>query len=124
MTKLLKQTLNIRKFQNFANLLIPVKIHKIWGEIQGFPAKRTKHFLQDFQCRHGAGGGWIFSGIAHLYCLKSIPWRLAEFYYNRGLQRPYTGTCIIMQETINKFLYPVIMFLKGKTHQLDFEERD
>ena len=36
--------------------------------------------------------------------LKSIPWRLAEFYYNTGLQRPYSGTCTILQRTINKFL--------------------
>ena len=30
--------------------------------------------------------------------LKSVPWTLAEFYFNRGLQIPYTGTCIILQK--------------------------
>ena len=32
---------------------------------------------------------------------KSIPWRLGEFYYNTGQQRPYSSTCVIMQETVN-----------------------
>ena len=45
--------------------------------------------------------------------LKSIPWRLAEFSYNRGLQ-----------ETINGFLCPVIAFLKSEAHQLNFDGRD
>ena len=49
--------------------------------------------------------------------LKSIPWRLAEFYYNRDLQRPYTGTSTILQETINLFLCPFIIFLESITHQ-------
>ena len=30
---------------------IPVKIHKIWRKIYGFPVMLTKHLLQDFQCR-------------------------------------------------------------------------
>ena len=54
--------------------------------------------------------------------LKSIPWRLAEFYYNRGLQRPYTGPCTILQETINGFFSPLIVFLTVK-HQLNFQGR-
>ena len=55
--------------------------------------------------------------------LKPIPWRLAEFYYKRGLQIPYTGA-YTMQETINRFLCPLTVFLKSKTHQLNFEGRD
>ena len=55
--------------------------------------------------------------------LKFISWHLAEFYYNRDLQRPYTGTCTILQEMINGFLCPFIIFLKSKTHQLNFEGR-
>ena len=30
--------------------------------------------------------------------LQSVSWILAEFYFNRGLQRLYTGTCIILQK--------------------------
>ena len=30
--------------------------------------------------------------------LKSTLWRFAEFYYNGGLQRPYTDTCTILQK--------------------------
>ena len=54
--------------------------------------------------------------------LKSVPWTLAEFYFNRGLQRPYTGTCIILQKTINGFLCLLIVFLKSKTHQLNLKD--
>ena len=54
--------------------------------------------------------------------LKSTPWRLAEFYYNRGLWRPHTHTSIIMQETINKVLCPFIGFLKSKAHQLNLKD--
>ena len=56
--------------------------------------------------------------------LKSIPWRLAEFYHNRGLQRLYTSTCTILQETINGFLCPLIVSLDSEIHQLNFEGRD
>ena len=38
--------------------------------------------------------------------------------FNRGLQRLYTGTCIILQKTINGFLCLLIVFLKSKTYQL------
>ena len=55
--------------------------------------------------------------------LKSIPWTLAEFYFNRGLQRPDTGTCTILQKMVNGFLCLLIVFLKSKTHQLNFEGR-
>ena len=50
--------------------------------------------------------------------LQSVSWILAEFYFNRGLQRLYTGTCIILQKTINGFLCLLILFLKSKTYQL------
>ena len=50
--------------------------------------------------------------------LQSVSWILAEFYFNRGLQRLYTGTCIIPQKTINGFLCLLIVFLKSKTYQL------
>ena len=53
---------------------------------------------------------------------KSVPWVLAEFYFNRGLQRLYTGTCIILQRTVNGFLCLVIVFLKSKTHQLNLKD--
>ena len=33
----------------------------------------------------------------------SVPWVLAEFYFNRGLQRLYTGTCIILQKQLTGF---------------------
>ena len=50
--------------------------------------------------------------------LQSVSWILAEFYFNRGLQRLYTSTCIILQKTINGFLCLLIVFLKSKTYQL------
>ena len=55
--------------------------------------------------------------------LWSVPWVLAEFYFNRGLQRLYTGTCIILQKkAINGFLCLLIVFLKSKTHQLNLKD--
>ena len=45
-------------------------------------------------------------------CLQSVSWILAEFCYNRSPQGPYTGTCTILQETINGFLCPLIVFRK------------
>ena len=30
--------------------------------------------------------------------VKSVPWTLAEFFFNGGLQRLYTGTCTILQK--------------------------
>ena len=50
--------------------------------------------------------------------LQSVSWILAEFYFNRGLQRLYTGICIILQKTINGFLCLLIVSLKSKTYQL------
>ena len=50
--------------------------------------------------------------------VQSVSWILAEFYFNTGLQRLYTGTCIILQKTINGFLCLLIVFLKSKTYQL------
>ena len=46
--------------------------------------------------------------------LKSVPWTLAKFYFNRGLQRPYTGTFTILQKTINGFFVCLLFFLKVK----------
>ena len=42
--------------------------------------------------------------LAQQDTLQSVSWILAEFYFNRGLQKLYTGTCIILQKTINRFL--------------------
>ena len=56
--------------------------------------------------------------LAKAIKLQSVSWILAEFYFNRGLQRRYTGTCIILQKTINGFLCLLIVFLKSKTYQL------
>ena len=50
------------------------------------------------------------------------PMVLAEIYFSRGLQRLYTGTCIILQKTINGFLCLLIVFLKSKTHQLNLND--
>ena len=50
--------------------------------------------------------------------VQSVSWILAEFYFNRGLQRLYTGTCIILHKTINRFLCLLVVFLKSKTYQL------
>ena len=30
--------------------------------------------------------------------LKFVPWTLVEFYFSRGLERPSTGTCTILQK--------------------------
>ena len=70
------------------------------------------------------GTSEVFASISGTKCtiicqiLQSISWILAEFYFNRGLQRLYTGTCIILQKTINWFLCLLIVFLKSKTYQL------
>ena len=44
--------------------------------------------------------------------LQSVSWILAERCYNRSPQGSYTGTCTILQETINGFLCPLIVFRK------------
>ena len=54
--------------------------------------------------------------IVNVVQLQSVSWILAEFYFSRGLQRLYTGTCIILQKTINGFLCLLIVFLKSKTY--------
>ena len=56
--------------------------------------------------------------IVAIRALQSVSWILSEFYFNRGLQRLYTGTYIILQKTINRFLCLLIVFLKSKTYQL------
>ena len=61
---------------------------------------------------------WLKTYINFNTQLQSVSWFLAEFYFNRGLQRLYTGTCIILQKTINGFLCLLIVFLKSKTYQL------
>ena len=58
---------------------------------------------------HWGGGGLIASPDNQL---QSVSWILAEFCYNRSPQGPYTGTCTILQETINGFLCPLIVFRK------------
>ena len=58
----------------------------------------------------------------HRWVLKSILWTLVEFYFSRGLQRPYTGTCINLQKIINGFFCLLILFLKSKTHQLNLKD--
>ena len=66
----------------------------------------------------GPHSSYIFFRLRLLF-LQSVSWILAEFYFNRGLQRLYTGTCIILQKkTINGFLCLLIVFLKSKTYQL------
>ena len=54
--------------------------------------------------------------------LQSVSWILAEFCYYWSPQGPYTGTCTILQETINGFLCLLIVFLKSKTHQLNLKD--
>ena len=56
--------------------------------------------------------------------LKSIPWRLAEFYYNRGLQRPFLVLAQSSKKQLTGFFNHVLFFLKSKTPQLSFEECD
>ena len=51
-----------------------------------------------------------------------VPWVLAEFYFNRGLQRLYTGTCIILQKQLTGFFCLLIVFLKSKTHELNLKD--
>ena len=73
----------------------------------------TCHLFKSVQFDFDDGN--LISGLIEL---QSVSWILAEFYFNRGLQRLYTGTCIILQETINGFLCLLIVFLKSKTYQL------
>ena len=46
--------------------------------------------------------------------LQSVSWILAEFYFNRGLQRLYTGTCIILKKQLTGFFVCLLFFLKVK----------
>ena len=46
--------------------------------------------------------------------VQSVSWILAEFYFNRGLQRLYTGTCIILQKKLTGFFVCLLFFLKVK----------
>ena len=73
------------------------------------------YYWDDFSCC------WSENG-KNSESLKSVSWTLTEFYFNRGLQRPYTSTCIILQKTINGFLCLLIVFLKSKTHQLNLKD--
>ena len=86
-----------------------------------FRAKQNFLFLKDRS--EDSGQQKVKEIVPHRKShLKSIPLRLAEFYYNRGLWRPHTRTCIIMQETINRVLCPFIVFLKSKANQLNLED--
>ena len=77
----------------------------------------SKQFLQ--RCKDNYLKSLYYSNSNRIdNCLQSVSWILAEFYFNRGLQRLYTGTCIILQKTINGFLCLLIVFLKNKTYQL------
>ena len=61
----------------------------------------------------GGGGDKVRLRLPqYLRTLQSVSWILAEFCYNRSPQGPYTGTCTILQETINGFLCPLIVFRK------------
>ena len=47
--------------------------------------------------------------------LQSVSWILAEFYFNRGLQRLYTVTCTILQKKqLTGFFVCLLFFLKVK----------
>ena len=57
--------------------------------------------------------------------VKSIPWRLAEFFlYNKDLHSPYNGTVHHPARNDNTFLCRLVLLLKSKTHQLNFEGGD
>ena len=44
--------------------------------------------------------------------LKSVLWTLAEFYFNRGLQRPYTATLASScKKTVNGFFVCLLFSL-------------
>ena len=75
-------------------------------------------FSTRFQRARGCNYGIPRLSQNKMKTLQSVSWILAEFYFNRGLQRLYTGTCIILQKTINGFLCLLIVFLKSKTYQL------
>ena len=49
-----------------------------------------------------------------VFYIKCVPWTLAELYFSRDLQRPYTGTCTILQKTINGFPCLLVVFLTSK----------
>ena len=54
------------------------------------------------------------------FSLKSVPWTLAEFYFNGNLQRPYTA---ILQKTINGWIndqVEIIMLQGGRMNVLLF----
>ena len=61
------------------------------------------------------GDYWVVTGDSCFYSVSPGFW---QFYFNIGPQRLYTGTCIILQKTINGFLCLLIVFLKSKTYQL------
>ena len=85
------------------------------------PVSRNHHDFKDMFHVYKTELCLVFS------TLKSVRWTLAELYFNRGLQTPYTkkrltGFFIILQKTINRFLYLLIVFLKSKTHQLNLKD--
>ena len=72
-----------------------------WQNVVSLPCGALELFRKNFK-------GVDLPSIDRLksveYFLKTVPWHLAEFYYNAGLLTPYSGTCTILQETINRFL--------------------
>ena len=76
------------------------KIPKRLEDCFGYGTSDTSYFLD--------------TAKSHYRCiyLQSVSWILAEFCYNRSPQGPSTGTCTILQETINGFLCPLIVFRK------------
>ena len=79
------------------------------------PSQFLKVPLGDHTC-----SGNKYSGYP-AWSPKSIPWRSAELYYNRGLRKPHTHTCIIMQVTVKRVLCPLV-FLKSEAYQLNLKD--
>ena len=66
---------------------------------------------------------WDVSCMLQLYA-KVHSLAFGRVLLHRGLQRQNTNTRTILQEMINGFLCPFIIFLKSTTHQLNFEGCD
>ena len=57
---------------------------------------------------------WWNGGYVFMISLKSVPWTLAEFYFNRGLQRPYCALASNCKKRLTGFFVCVLFFLKVK----------